>query len=79
MVTFDEELARSLADAKTKQEYSNSTEEVAEWYAILICQAYASEDENVEELLEKIEEHWDDFADAENPHRLAREKHGYTT
>lgn len=74
MVTFEEELGRSLADAKTEQKHSESTEQVAEWYAVEICEAYASEEEDVNELIERIEEHWQDFEDAENPHRLASEK-----
>lgn len=71
MVTVDEEIARALAEA------DQHDHDPVEWYAICICQAFRSQDEDVDELIEAIEEHWPDFEEADNPHRLASKKHGY--
>lgn len=77
MVTFDEELSRELASAESDED--RCVEDVADWYATLICQGFRSQDEDVEVLVEKIEEHWPDFQEVEGIeiHRLAREKHGF--
>lgn len=77
MVTFDEELVRSITDAKTTQDYADDVDEVIEWYAILIARAFASTDTELEPFIEELQSQWEDFENADNPARLASEKHGF--
>jgi hypothetical protein len=75
MVTFDEELALAIAEAKHDED--DSIESVFDWYAVEICTAIASEEGNMETFIQKLESHWEDFedADSEDIYSIQREKH----
>jgi hypothetical protein len=77
MVTFDEELARSFAEAKQEENPEEEIEEVCDWYAVEICTAIAAEDVDMEQFIEKLQDHWEDFesADPEDIYSIQREKH----
>lgn len=59
MVTFDEELANAIKDARNDDD--SSVEEVFEWYSMLICEALARVDEDAEPFIEEIEERWNRY------------------
>lgn len=58
---ISEEIARSLES----DEYQ-PPEEFIEWYAIEICEAFASVEKDVTPLVEHIQEHWSDFEDVDD-------------